>query len=236
MLAFGSLLLACIVRSNSTKRLGTRELGHNCLSGMAGQLALTILLRSCGFDAKMIAPTHAHGDPGFDVCLGSGDTTISFEVRTSSFADNRGSELMRLGDRFPLRDGIAAPDFYAWCVTQPRFFADLAYFRYIDVFAIIPAGEMRPTTRRPVTAVPGKRLREIGTEFSILWLLEVLKDARESEPLIDTLRSFEGYDLFEILDDPWVACYILGMRGKLTQRYDETTLAIAQDAFKKLGP
>jgi hypothetical protein len=174
--AMASVLQACIFRTKNRfhrRRRGSESLTMNSITGMGGQLAALLWLRHIGMPARMLSPS-PDIDAGFDiVCFP--ETGLKIEVKTSCFADGRGTEAMRHGDRLPFsRPDCDTSDFYFWFIAQPmESWAESIYF---DLIVALPAGATSPWSR-PFITPPGMRLRNIPAMFNHDFFVATFADA-----------------------------------------------------------
>ena len=186
-LALGCTLESYITRSKCTlTRRGSGTLHRNCVTGIAGQIATMLWLRYIGLPAYML-PFESAPDGGFDIVIGSnGEFLLRIEVKTSYFADGRGAELLRCGDRMPkMRRFSEIVNFMFWLVVSPEFFSQTNGVTFVDLIATVPAGVLnfRP---RVFSAVPGMRMADIDPRFNARWFARAFDGARGDAAPYDT--------------------------------------------------
>src|SRR5579863_3191726 len=144
VIAMGSLLMACIIRSGNQRRLrrGSITLGQSCFSGMAGQLAAHRWLQEAGFEPIM-SPIAPGSDDGFDIEVG-GYPRIKIDVKTGLLAA-RGAATLRHGDAMEYAVGrtLNAPDVFLWCLTDPECVRGRSGDVMVNIVAAMPLPSMQ---------------------------------------------------------------------------------------------
>lgn len=233
--AMGSLHYAMLSKSHVkgiAKRNGTRTFVANAITGIAGQVAATVMLRAFGLNARVLALT-LWPDSGFDVVIEAGEVQATIEVKTSLF-DGRGSEALRLGDRMPITRKACEPDLYVWVVCSPTFFT--ADHIYADIVAVLPAG-LATSGFRKKGIFPGVRLDDIPPKFSAAWLVESFSAL--VDPRIASKQAFWGCaatSVQDVLCSAPIRSELFGGRDlfELDGTHQSEVLDLAERTFAKL--